>query len=494
MPFGDSEPAPNAGTPGWRERMLAACVLLLATGLVLFEIGSKSLWYDEAFSANAALRSWGELLALVQTREVNMALYYGLLHAWMKFGNDDGYIRLLSAVFAVAAVGGTYLVGRRLLGGPIGLAAALLLAINAFAVHYAQEARSYALLLFLAVASVGLLLRALTKPTPLRWMVFALTAAAMPYAHLIGVTMWAVHAVAIATYRPRPPRRMLALAAAVPVIIVIPIMVISAANVSRGVTWVPSPTPRLFLESWISLLGSGVPRGTITSVGVALAISGTALAGYGAVTQLARRGSERWAGLLIISWVAIAILLTLAVSAIKPLFVVRYLVLVVPAISLLVALGIVRLRWRAFQTIAAVGFVALAAGGLWGWYREAPKPDWRTASAWLLARSQPSDRAIFEGDWGASLEFYAHQEGTDKNLPLRLWRLDPADASFPAALRAALPALHRDGHTLWVVSAESAPLNPMADPDFVALQGQYDVVAHATFDGVTITGLGPVAP
>jgi mannosyltransferase len=92
----------------------------------------------------------------------NPPLYYLLLHYWMLLvGDPEVAIRLPSAIARALGVPVIYGIGRPLISKPAGLMAALILSLSAYQVRYAQEARGYALLVFLGLASYYFLLKLL---------------------------------------------------------------------------------------------------------------------------------------------------------------------------------------------------------------------------------------------------------------------------------------------------------------------------------------------
>src|SRR5579864_9515327 len=132
--------------------VLLGGILTLATALDLFHLGARSLWLDESTSVALAHLAWNTLGKVLSHGEANMALYYGLLHLWVgRFGDSEFSVRMLSAFMAFGAVAAIYALGSRLFDARVGLISALLLAVNAYQVAYAQEARSYSLLLLLII-------------------------------------------------------------------------------------------------------------------------------------------------------------------------------------------------------------------------------------------------------------------------------------------------------------------------------------------------------
>ncbi len=121
-------------------------VLALAAGLRFYRLGEQSLWADEGNSAALAARGLARI-AQDAAADIHPPLYYWLLHFWVQlFGTNEAALRSLSAIIGVGLVYVIYLLGRRLQSEQVGLAAALVAAINPLQVYYAQEARMYILL------------------------------------------------------------------------------------------------------------------------------------------------------------------------------------------------------------------------------------------------------------------------------------------------------------------------------------------------------------
>lgn len=139
-----------------RQWIPIALILLLATALYLYQLGTESLWVDELFSIHDAKE-----LKVIGVRP----LYYILLRVWMQFGTSDAWLRGLSVLFALGSVFLTYQLGRRLTGKTTGLIAALLLALSPLFINHAQEVRMYTLSTFLGLGGTLALTDALEHPT-----------------------------------------------------------------------------------------------------------------------------------------------------------------------------------------------------------------------------------------------------------------------------------------------------------------------------------------
>ena len=124
--------------------------------LRFYQLGTKSLWIDEAFSVWMGRQPVPEMLSWLVRIDQHPPLYYLLLRLWMCIGNAFGqmatprssasWVRALSALAGTLNIPVLYALGRQLAGRKVGLLAALVLALSPFHVYLAQEARMYTLL------------------------------------------------------------------------------------------------------------------------------------------------------------------------------------------------------------------------------------------------------------------------------------------------------------------------------------------------------------
>jgi hypothetical protein len=123
------------------------------------------MWLDETFSVWLASQSVPDMLQWIVRIDQHPPLYYFLLHYWIALKGDSAYyVRLFSVLFGAGTIPIIYLIGKRMSGVVMGLAAAIFLALSPFHVYFAQETRMYTLLTFNAAAAIYALVRLLTDP------------------------------------------------------------------------------------------------------------------------------------------------------------------------------------------------------------------------------------------------------------------------------------------------------------------------------------------
>jgi len=150
-------------------------VLLVAAALRLHGLETQSFWNDEGNTLRLIQRRLPDLIRAT-AQDIHPPGYYVLLRFWATFvGEHEFGLRSFSAFWGVLAVAFSAALGRALyVARGAGVVAALLVALNAFAVYYSQEARMYAQLAALSAASLWLLVRLMSKPRPSFWLALAL--------------------------------------------------------------------------------------------------------------------------------------------------------------------------------------------------------------------------------------------------------------------------------------------------------------------------------
>jgi 4-amino-4-deoxy-L-arabinose transferase-like glycosyltransferase len=133
-----------------------AAIVAVAAAARFTRLGHQSFWLDESFTVDLVQRPFGDMLSGVAGLESTPPLYYVLAWLWAKlFGHGEAGLRSLSALFGTLAVPVAWRAAREWFDSPrAGLIAAALVAFNPFFVWYSQEARSYSLLVLMAMLTL----------------------------------------------------------------------------------------------------------------------------------------------------------------------------------------------------------------------------------------------------------------------------------------------------------------------------------------------------
>jgi mannosyltransferase len=402
----------------WPTCLALAAIIALAAWLRLHRLGDHSLWVDEGFSVHFAHTPWTRFWRVAWSREANMLLYYLLLRPWAHFAVTEFQLRLLSVIFGLAGVVMIYVLGRELFSRATGLIAAALLAVHAFHVYYSQEARSYPLTIFLLLLSAWLLARLVRQPESRRNHIgYAVAAALAFYAHIFALLVIVSHWIAFWLWSARakkqegseePASRFLFPAIRLFVWLAFPLLIFAIFKNKGQLDWIPPLTPTVFMQGLFAITGKG---------GASLLVLYLVLASIGAACALCSpERARRFATLLMISWALFPIAVFMLYSLHKPLFLDRYLVLVVPAFVLLAAEGIMALAQlrsalRLLWIPALALLLALSLRATWRQYDAIKWLDWRAATHFISANTQPGDALCFTAPGSESFWYYWQREG-----------------------------------------------------------------------------------
>jgi mannosyltransferase len=440
--------------------------MALVAAVGLYRLGSKSLWLDEAYALALARHSWADMWSISWGPQgpPTMLLYQLLQHPWLALGSSEAAFRSLSVVFAVATVPPFYLLAKRLFGSGAAAASILLLALNAFFVQYAQEARAYSLVLFLVVVSSTLLLRAIDRPTSGRWLAYVLSAVLALYSHYFAALIILAHFVSLLARRPAVPKRVMVVVFGSIAVAAVPLLVAVKAN-PGALGWVPQLTvayARYVLETLIGSTGDHPLL--LPAAYVAVCAGGIAVA-------LVRR-QWRWEWLFAASLVLVPIVVALVVSLVKPVFVARYLIVALPGLILLAvaAFSLVRPRWLAIAGVLALAI--LSANNLRGWYTGMPKEDWRDAVQYVAVHAQPGDAMIVYPNYcRLPVDYYIERQPAAATIqplfPTPGWgKYFPGEVDG-ATLQVALTSQKTPAKRIWIVYRYGPP-SP-SSPDGMAI-------------------------
>ena len=374
--------------PEFRIMVIAA---LVAAVLVVAYIGSESIWLDEAVSIMIA-HDWDNMWRISFQSEANMWLYHTVLHFWLQLGQNEVWIRLLSAIFAIATVPVVLALGARLVDPRAGAIAAFVLAANVYFIQYAQEARSYSLLLFLVTVSSYYFVSCIERPARNNWVGYIFSSVLALYAHFFGALALGAHALSVVFLRRRDiPWGALVLSYAAMLLLLVPILFSSFLKGASHIAWIEQPNVLTLYHTVQEFAGSAP-----TLVLVYLPLSVIAIVSAVRTFRRCRFGFEAWRVAFLVMLFLAPILFVFSFSLlVKPIFVPRYLIFCLIPFVLLVAAGFgaFRARW----IIAGLATVLVLSSGrsIVKLYTERHKEDWRSATAFVLSQAKPHDAVLF---------------------------------------------------------------------------------------------------
>ena len=151
-------------------------VIILALLLRVISL-NQSFWLDEATSG-LVVRNFNlvEILTKFSPGDFHPPLYYLVLKVWSYvFGTSEIALRFPSIVFGILTIYTVYLLGKELFSKKVGLMAGVLLATSGLHIYYSQEARMYSLVAFLVTLSIFSFVKIINRGRVGDWILFSLS-------------------------------------------------------------------------------------------------------------------------------------------------------------------------------------------------------------------------------------------------------------------------------------------------------------------------------
>jgi mannosyltransferase len=375
-----------------RSSVLLGVAVLVGSVVRFLHLGARSFWLDEAVSLAIARLDWRNLLLVLGGREVNMSLYYVLLHLWIGLGQSEFTLRALSAIFGTLTILAVYFLAAEWLGTRVGVAAAFLTALNPALVAYSQEGRAYSLAVLLAIVSSLLFGRCVRSEKRGNWIAYAVTTACGMYAHLFFGWLVVVHCLFLICFRSKVASwRRVVESYGLLGILLLPLSRSALTSTGDQLSWVLAPASTDFFRFFTDSAGAG---------GALLAVLYILFAVVGLLAR-ARRDETNLRGgrLLLALWWLLPVVATLALSFRFPIFVPRYLLICVPPMLILAATGGCA-GYSERRTWLALGIVtAVSVYGINIYQRSTIDPaqsnDWRDAAAYMSRILRDGDALLF---------------------------------------------------------------------------------------------------
>jgi mannosyltransferase len=447
-------------------------LLILALGALLriVNLGSDSIWLDEAYSIQFARLPVAQLLDETASSDVHPPLYYLLLHYWIKlFGDSEAAARALSALFGILAILVIYRLAAFLFDRATGLLSALLLALSLFHIEFAQEARMYALLALLSLCSLYFFLRLFDEQRRASALVgYVLTTSLLMHTHVYGFfIVIAENLFLFSLYFSRPEmlkrmfKRWLVLQAALVVLFLpwLSIMLRQFERVQHGF-WIPQPTLNFLRLTWMTYAGSTllaylfiplVALGLLSRRERQQSDQHSTAEEHLSVRTRAERGlsfSEREKSWLLLLWFLSPIIIPFVLSQfLSSIYLPKYTIAASTAFLILAARGIMSIRADRARVVLVAVLIGLSFVNMRAYWSAPHKDFWRESAGYFDRTALAGDLVLFHQESGEVPFRYYSKRADVKAVPFPDYQTQLTTENVGPKLREAI-----DGHTrVWLV-------------------------------------------
>ena len=402
---------------GGRKELLVLFPLFFGAFLRVYELGSESVWLDEAASIFFAQRDIHSLMAW--TYEPHPPLYYALLHFWMGFfGMSELATRFLSAIFGMLSVFVIYRIGKLLFGVENGLYSALILAVSMFHISFSQEVRMYSLLTFSTLMSVYFFAKALKDNRLISLVCYVVASAFMISAHAYGFfallfqnlfffLFWTKHKSLI--------KRHLTAQSTVFLLFLpwlFPLFRVTSL-VLKGywIGWLSRPSILSLVDTFFAFSNYSVECFVLFGVLSLLGVMGIEkirrMRGWKTLLEASEKSGwsiltqTSYEVIFCMLWLWVPIIVPLVVSLVmQPIYSVKYVVLASPAFYILTAKGIteIKVKWVRIVSVILVLFLSLQTLST-AYYNTVNYEQWREVAKYVEENAKPGELILVNAPW-----------------------------------------------------------------------------------------------
>ena len=389
--------------------LLLGSILLMGIILRFYGLGEQNYWYDELITLRVAEGSYSSIITGPRP-----PVYLALFKLWTSlFGTSEIATRFLSILFGTVSIVLVFAVGRLLFGNYVGMLSAFFMVVSKFQIYYAQEIRYYSLFEMMTLISFYLYLKLLKSASWIYSVAYVLSSVILYYTHDFGILILAVQItyllVKFKKQRAALLRWVISLAAII--ILISPRFLDAFRNKAiseEGPNWIGAPSLLSPVATSYNFLGLSLNvHGTVYGLAAAvLFVAGTiiylAATGRGRlkVSHMESYKNKKKDGIgngeatLVILWFLLPISAALVMSKVsKPMYLDRYLICTAPALYILAALFIYRLRNIVPTALFLICYVILITPGLYGYYSKPARDDWREIGS-FVRQNDPSSSPV----------------------------------------------------------------------------------------------------
>lgn len=404
-----------------RENILVILIIILGITLRIYNLSGESLWLDEALSVKIACSS---LIETFRIQDNTPPLYYLILHLWIKvFGASEFSVRFPSVVFGVLGIWMIYKTGELMFNRYVGILASMIMSVSRFHISFSQEARTYSLMVFLALISMFFFVRLQKSRALPEVSGYVIFSALLLYSHIYGFfillaqNIYFLSCAFLSKKRALEIRRWILTQIAILILFLPWInMLLTRTMNPQGLACIKMPTLTSLAQTFLSYSGSKALLVIFTLFSI-FAVA------YGFVKKdnhhdISQKNcfSDRRNSYLLLLWIASSVLVPFIISlSYTPVYTSKYAIAASAAFYLLAAKGLSELRSKIITIIFSAIIIISSLSSLIDYYQTVQKEQWREAAHLIDQAAGPDDLLIFyEGYCQIPFDYYSARKDLDK--------------------------------------------------------------------------------
>lgn len=403
-----------------KENKILAFIVLIGAILRLYRLDYQSIWIDEICSFKEANPSMSviDIYKFVKSFDPHPPFYYISLHfVFMIFGYTTFVMRAYSAFLGIAGLIAFYFLGKEIANKKVGLIGTGLLAINFFHIYYSQEARMYSLMFLTTTLSFYTLIKFIKTPTIRNTVPYIICTTLMIYSHFFALFVLFSQAVIILFFlfeKEKIEQKrffILSLISGLSVIILwIPALLIFLQASKTQSSWIPAPTPDQFSSLFKEFFGNA--EVIFYFISILIVFYFINIFNKTKRNKNSNKNDKTLFQFVIISiWIFISLLIPFVISYIKiPVMVNRYFISILPAVIILIALGLNQVKDNKIRNIIIALFIISSITDIIivkDYYNKITKTQFREITNDIIIKNKSN--SLIVSTWAWHLETFLSQ-------------------------------------------------------------------------------------
>lgn len=386
-----------------KENKALTLLLFVAVVLRFYKINFQSLWMDEIYTMNVTNpeNSFGTVITEVNNREGFPYLYFLLLKIFHTiFGYNPIVTRGLSAIFGVLSVFAINKLGEKMYSKRAGLFAAIILTFSEYAIYISQDARPYTFYVFGVILSFYGLVVFLKEPNKSNAIKYGLLSGLLLNINFFGLFNLFAQFILVVIYLMLTNQnkrvdifKKCLIAASITIILFLPSVYKLTTLFGVVAPWIPAPTNeslsillKEFLGNYESTIFFFLP------ILIYFLINVFKKENNQINPEEITKDKEIFSFVILFAWIFIFVLSILFNSYLNAsLLIPRYFTSMLPAIALVIGIGISMIKSSIIRYTFSFGLITLMVFNLFvirGHYKGANKTQFREASQIIIDKNK----------------------------------------------------------------------------------------------------------
>lgn len=402
-------------TVNWiKQNKILISIILIGAAFRFYKIDYQSVWLDEIHTLNEANPelSLSEMYTSLMGSDPHPPLYFILVQLFFKlFGYSTLVLRIFSALLGIAGLYAIYSLGKELMNKKVGLIATALLAVNYFHIYYSQEARMYSMLFFTTTLAFLFLIRFIKKPTLKSALFHGLFAALMIYTHFFALFALFAQYIILLIFIVKPfntDRKKMFLysffSGILTLLLYLPALKLFIVTTKRTSIWIPMPTVDVYTQIFKEFFGQS--EIVLFFVLTLLVLFFMKLYNRESKAKLEINPTEEkqvFSFVFLFTWIIITLLIPLISSYVKlPMLISRYFINILPAVIILVAMGIYYIKNNVVQLAVLSIFIVFSFTDIVvvkKYYKTISKSQFREISQFIIDNNTKKQPVVSNLGW-----------------------------------------------------------------------------------------------